>query len=141
MVMALTALFSILAFYSFQLIQQQYLVYKRQNERMEVYQRFSSLLFQDFSMSKTAIINANELQLDNANYLFQDSMTQRIRNNSIYQDTFLMEATPTVFSFENKSVNNGLIDYGQITIHFFQQKQTLTLYKQYSAYDLITHQE
>ncbi len=141
-VMLVTTLFSILAFYGYQLIQQQYLVYKRQNEKMEIYQRFSALLFRDVSAAKVVEIHGRELRLDNTlSYFFQDTLVQRIQQSTNYQETFPVKTLTQRFSFEKKSVNNSLIDYGEIAIDFFHQSQTLTLTKAYSAYDLLNYQQ
>lgn len=142
-VMLLTALFSSLAFYSYQLIRQQYTMFKKRNDQLEEYFRFSSIILEDTYSCKKLINKFGTLKFDDGiSFTFEDSMVIKQNDDiKLLPDTFFVDAKLMNALFESKPINAGLIDECMIMVNFFGKIHIIHLTKSYSATELINHKK
>ena len=134
----LTAIISIAAFYAFELVQKQYLLYQNMTKEVRIYQDFVTIIQWDIAKANWIERQENDLVLHYPTYkllyVFKDSSLWRINNlypNEI--DTLLIIAKWETTFFRKKRVEKGIVDVGRFELQAFGERQKLHFSKAYSA--------
>ncbi len=145
MAITLTAILSIVALYAYQLILKQYRLYDQINEEMYHYQHFSALIRHQAREARYMERYQNQLRFDfgeySATYDFEEDII--LREHSLQPgliDTLPVSAYLLRSAYENERQDYGLIDYCNIQLRAFDEKQALSLSKRYGAEELMNYQ-
>lgn len=140
--MALMAILSVLSFYAYQLVQQQYLFHQKISIKVGAYQNFVALLQKDIYEAQYVERQFQQLLLKNKkitiNYFFRDSTVERFHSLMPHKiDTLKIQVAWQATYFNDKTKEHGLIDHGQVLLKAFGEQQVFSFSKSYSSLEHI----
>lgn len=143
--MALTAIISVIAFYSYLLIQKQFFQLQKNQNIVSEYQEIRSLLKEDFSKAIWIKKTPGQLLLNREDgFVYYDILQHGlVRYHSTtpsVKDTLQLDMQYLNVFHNGATVEEGLIDSLVINVNIFEEVQRLCIKKTYSAEVLINHE-
>jgi len=144
-VMVLSGILVGLAFLMFQIIQQQFVTYQTSGNSALTSDNIQRLIQYDFQYADLVKTNNNQLICQHTDrtihYLFEEQNIIRwLENRDLPEDTFKINTKDLTCFFNNKPIENGVVNKCSVNIRYSNSWLTIHQHKTYSAQQLMSLQ-